>query len=266
MDLGATLRRARENRGLSVESLARITKIRADHLRAIEATAFDRVPTGIFLRGFLRSYAREVGLDPDAIVQQFHDEFDPPTPPPPEPVRKVSPVLEWWKHIRSLAEGFSWHVPSGAQWIAVALLAAAVIGYTAARAPVADGRRPGVTPPPRQPVGTPLPVSAAEALPRDIVGTGGDGLQIDITSKAPCWVAATSDGQRVVYELLEPGAHRIVQAHDALVLRVGDPAAFVYRINGAPGRPVGRRAEPVTVTITRENYRSYVDVNTRTGG
>lgn len=41
-------------------------------------------------------------------------------------------------------------------------------------------------------------------------------------------------------------------------MRVGDPAAFVYWLNGALGRPLGPPGEPVTVRITEDNYETFL--------
>jgi cytoskeleton protein RodZ len=64
MDVGAVLRDAREQRGLSLDQLAQATKIRVTVLQAIETNRGEKLPEPIFLRGFVRAYAREVGLNP----------------------------------------------------------------------------------------------------------------------------------------------------------------------------------------------------------
>ena len=43
------------------------------------------------------------------------------------------------------------------------------------------------------------------------------------------------------------------------MLRVGDPGALVYTLNGVRGRQLGAPGEPVTVTITRENYEAMLE-------
>jgi transcriptional regulator with XRE-family HTH domain len=65
MDVGAALRDAREQRGLSLDQLSHATKISITILRAIEHNRMDKLPHRIFLRGFLRAYAGEVGLNPE---------------------------------------------------------------------------------------------------------------------------------------------------------------------------------------------------------
>jgi transcriptional regulator with XRE-family HTH domain len=77
VEIGGDLRRARLARTQSIEDISRATKINSSLIRAIESDAFDRLPGGLFTRGFLRAYAREVGLDPDEIVARYRAEFEP---------------------------------------------------------------------------------------------------------------------------------------------------------------------------------------------
>src|SRR2546426_2111135 len=76
MDIGAELRNARKARELSIAEISRVTKISPSVLRAIEHDDFGRVPGGLFARGFLRSYAREVGLAPEEIVEEYRAQFE----------------------------------------------------------------------------------------------------------------------------------------------------------------------------------------------
>jgi hypothetical protein len=66
---GARLREARRQRKLTLGDISKRTKIPIHALEAIERNELDRLPRGIFTRGFLRGYAREVGLDPEQIVR-----------------------------------------------------------------------------------------------------------------------------------------------------------------------------------------------------
>ena len=78
MDVGGELRRARTARHLSLAEISNRTKISPALLHAIEDNRFDRVPGGLFTRGYLRAYAREVELDPEAIVEQYRAEYGAP--------------------------------------------------------------------------------------------------------------------------------------------------------------------------------------------
>jgi len=72
--VGEQLKRAREERGLTLHDVARVTKIPITALTAIERSDMARLPGGIFGRSFVRNYATQVGLDPDATARDFADE------------------------------------------------------------------------------------------------------------------------------------------------------------------------------------------------
>jgi cytoskeletal protein RodZ len=72
--LGIRLKRAREERKLSLRQIAVETKISVSTLEALERGDFSRMPGGIFGRAFVRAYALHVGLDPDPIVNEFQAE------------------------------------------------------------------------------------------------------------------------------------------------------------------------------------------------
>src|SRR5438046_4730674 len=74
-DFGGKLRDARERRGISLRQIANATKISIGQLEALERNDISRLPGGIFSRAFVRSYAVEVGLDPEQTIQEFIAQF-----------------------------------------------------------------------------------------------------------------------------------------------------------------------------------------------
>jgi cytoskeletal protein RodZ len=74
-DFGNRMRRAREARGISLRQIATATKITGATLEALEQNDIARLPGGIFSRAIVRSYAIEVGLDPEATVRDFIAQF-----------------------------------------------------------------------------------------------------------------------------------------------------------------------------------------------
>lgn len=69
--LGEMLRSAREARGLDRSRIERDTRIRERYLSALERGAYDELPGEVYARGFLRSYAKYLGLDPDAMLALY---------------------------------------------------------------------------------------------------------------------------------------------------------------------------------------------------
>jgi transcriptional regulator with XRE-family HTH domain len=70
--LGQYLRREREARGVALEDIARVTRIRRQHLEMLEADRHDALPATPFVRGFLAAYAKQLGLPPDEVVGRYH--------------------------------------------------------------------------------------------------------------------------------------------------------------------------------------------------
>jgi transcriptional regulator with XRE-family HTH domain len=94
MNVGAELKRAREARGLSLPELASATKISASRLAAIENNALAALPPINYVRGFVRVYATEVGLDPDDLGDRYIAQFEPEGPAAIEPATGAPPARE----------------------------------------------------------------------------------------------------------------------------------------------------------------------------
>ena len=77
MDIGAQLRSSREGRRLSLETVARTIRVQPRVLVAIERNDSAAIPPRPFGRGFVRAYAREVGLNPDQTVRDYFEQFAP---------------------------------------------------------------------------------------------------------------------------------------------------------------------------------------------
>lgn len=70
-DVGAILREAREAQGLSLAHVRDDLRISERYLQAIEEDAYDLLPTDVHVRGYLRNYARYLGLDPEPLVESL---------------------------------------------------------------------------------------------------------------------------------------------------------------------------------------------------
>jgi len=74
--VGHSLKIVRERQGLSLVDVAARTRIRRQHLDAIEGGRFTELPGPIYITGFLRTYAETLGLEPEQVVQNFQSESD----------------------------------------------------------------------------------------------------------------------------------------------------------------------------------------------
>jgi transcriptional regulator with XRE-family HTH domain len=79
VSFGPRLKRERERRGLSLETIAESTKIKGSLLAALERDDVSHWPRGIFRRAFVRSYAEAIGLQPEIVLTEFLERFPDPT-------------------------------------------------------------------------------------------------------------------------------------------------------------------------------------------
>jgi hypothetical protein len=103
-----------------------------------------------------------------------------------------------------------------------------------------------------QPTGTSGRISPAQPA------ANSRALRAELRPRATCWITATADGKRVAYRLVNGGERLTLDASRELVLRVGDAGSVDLSINGSPGRPLGARAQAVTIRLTPANYRGFV--------
>jgi cytoskeleton protein RodZ len=74
-ELGNSLKEARLRQGRTFVDLAQATKIRSRYLRALEEEQFALIPAPTYVRGFLRTYAEELGLEGQLYVDEFNSRF-----------------------------------------------------------------------------------------------------------------------------------------------------------------------------------------------
>jgi len=86
-DFGSRMRHVREQRGVSLRQIAHSTKLSVSALEALERNDISRLPGGLFSRAFVRSYAVEIGADPEETVRDFLAQF------PHESVAGTSPSV-----------------------------------------------------------------------------------------------------------------------------------------------------------------------------
>ncbi|MGB7586441.1 MAG: helix-turn-helix transcriptional regulator, partial [Terriglobales bacterium] len=68
---GVRLKQEREQRGITLEEISQSTKIGTRLLQALEQDHFDQLPGGIFNKGFIRAYARCLGLDEEQAIADY---------------------------------------------------------------------------------------------------------------------------------------------------------------------------------------------------
>jgi len=261
-DFGGKLRQARERRGISLRQISASTKISASALEALERNDISKLPGGLFSRAFVRSYAMEVGLDPDETVREFLDRFNQETTPTAQTV-----AVEVPEHEREFEE----QRRRAALIVKVTLISIpvlAVVLYFAlrGRAGVPHATQAEVPPPtttapaqvetPPPPAAAPPPVPAGGAVPAAPVPAGQ--IRLDVHPTAECWVSLTVDGRKLFARVMQPGERQVHDVAREAVVEVGDAGAFAYSINGREARPLGNKGQVKTLRLSPATVEQYI--------
>jgi cytoskeleton protein RodZ len=90
--VGTYLRELRQRRGVSLEEIARTTRVAQRYLESLESDAFEALPSPVFTRGFIRAYCQALGEPPDAALAAYEarETSEPREPQPPVAARQIS--------------------------------------------------------------------------------------------------------------------------------------------------------------------------------
>lgn len=285
---GDKLKRERQMRGVTLEEISESTKIARRHLEALEGEDFASLPGGVFNKGFVRAYARFIGIDGDQAVADYAAVAN--EAPPPE---DQFPLEIHDKPNRELNPRNS-ELPLIGSVVVLVLVVAAYVVLRANRHPA------GAVPPPSsaaaqpddsgtqgkpsdQPVGrSSRPVSATPAarlVPAE-KQAGGNGpalakhvlavaanekkapdvrskpvgpehsFFVVIKAKEDAWVSVVADGRRVSHGILKADKQRFIRAGKQILLTTGNAGGIDVSFNGKPLGAIGNEREARTLLFT----------------
>ena len=244
---GASLRRERELRGVSLQEIAASTKIGVSMLKAIEEDRFDKLPQGLFVRGFVREYARFLALDEQKILTElsFHASQAPVVETVSrEPGSRISSRLA----ARLVNGGL---IAGVFGLVVILILSPRFSARTPAASPVpavdAPAPAPSVSANGPEAQGTQVASTAASVLPGTSVSTQASvlpqPLQLTLTATEDCWIGLDVGGDRVENRVLKKGESFSIVARQNASLAVGNAGGLLVAIDSGPARPLGNRGE-----------------------
>ena len=252
--IGDFLRAARRKRRVSIERAAEETRIRADYLMRMESDEMDFLAPA-YVRGFLRSYARFLGMDADPLVKEFDRRFGTDRA---EPGQIAALERRAKSAPRQRSKTGRWTV---AAWIAaVALLGLGVLGVLngppdRSETPAAGGDG-GRGDDDRVASPTPSPSPSKTRPPRREVIAFNNGIELEVVAtRADCWVTVTADGASV-YTSNPPLAvgQRAgpFQAEESMDVVLGNAYGVDLIVNGRRLGPLGAQGEVTTINLPED--------------
>jgi cytoskeleton protein RodZ len=253
--LGARLKKEREQRKITLDDISLSTKIAPRFLVAIEEEQFDQLPGGIFNKGFVRSYARYLGVDENQAVADYVAATTtalPETPQGEVPKRKVPEVRQ--RGSGDATAGIPWEM------LAVGLLIIAfgfaVWGFhsrektaqpgsvprpvdsgssTTTSTSVDHGEPQAVAPEntaASQPTAPPEAAPGASPPQTHSAPQDAGAFLVQIKAREDSWLVVSADGKEIMQDTLRASAEKSVGARNQIVIKTGNAGALDISFNG----------------------------------
>lgn len=248
--LGDRFRVAREARGLTLSEVAEQIRIRSIYLAAIEDENWAAIGAPVYVRGFLRTYARFLGLDPEEAVTDFRSSGAPQSD---EAVTGDGPAA-----LPMLARPTSRNL-SPVIWVA-SLIAVILIAYVVYQA-LSPQRGPQVaavatSTPAATPVATVASLASASPLvsasPGSVSapspGAAGPG-SLQVIVAAPSWLRVSVDGSVSMMGTFPAGTNRVFHGK-YIQMRVGNAGGITIYLDGKNLGRLGRAGDVVDRAFT----------------
>jgi hypothetical protein len=217
----------------------------------------------MYRKAYLRTLAAEVGLDPDAIGAEYDLLHKPLVASPTEPDVAAKVPDRWIKEL----------VPSPRRNIVTLTVLAIVSAWFVLRPdplPVrsrqqVNGSESGslvlrTSVETQRAIGAPDQQSAADLVATaTAMASRETPLKVDLATTGWCWVVAESDGERVLYGLIEPGERIVLGAQRKISLRLGDAGSVTLSVNEGPHYTPGLDGEVVELEVTPEDVERLGD-------
>jgi cytoskeleton protein RodZ len=286
---GENLRREREMRGVSLQEISAATKISVRFLQSVENEEFAKLPGGIFVRSFIRSYARYLGLDEEALLAEYQlltknkggPDISRLAASRAAPSRRTRSA---WKFLAItvavavlLFAGLALWQRSRSLWSPAPSQSHGALPTTGGKpAPLPPGLRLAQGPTPGQVgVGTsPAGGGGAQAKrtsapaapgattagnapkPTGTSGQQSGGLTLQIAATERSWVAVDADGKTVLQGVLEPGQVKTERAKKDFDVVAGNAQGIVLTLNGQTLKPLGSEGQVKSVRLTLDDLKN----------
>jgi cytoskeleton protein RodZ len=238
-NFGERLKRERELREVSPNEVVVATRISLRFLEALENEDWEKLPGGVFNRGFVRAIARYLGLDEENLLAEYDLARGDQAVPPANPENRIPQPSKW----------IALALAVGALVLIVALVAAGVYGW---RRYSAYRRARPSSPVTSQSLasGPPIPADASEQSQRNSVP-----LDLSVSTSKATRVRILSDGKLVLDAEIAAGQRRHFSALTAFEVTATDSSAVLLQLNGLAMPPIGSPGASGTIVLSNKDLR-----------
>jgi cytoskeleton protein RodZ len=244
-DFGERLKRERELREVSMEELTKATRISARFVQALENEDWGKLPGGVFGHGFVRTIARYLGLNEEALLGEYDSaraEHLPPAPPRPE--ERIPAPPKW--------------LPAAAVLVVLLLLAGLFFTaryawhrYATHRAAKKSAAASVAVQP--QPQSGSTSLGSAEQSPS--MALSAAPLDLSVSTSAATRVRILADHNPLLDTELPAGETRHFSANQQFEVTATDSSALLLELNGKAMPPLGAPGASGTMVLSQKDLR-----------
>jgi len=245
-NFGERLKREREMREVSLKEVTTATRIGSRFLEALENEEWEKLPGGIFNRGFVRAVARYLGLDEENLLAEYDLAHGGQSLPVPQPYENKIPRPPVWVPLLAVLA------------LLAALIAGGIYGWRRYAAHRAAKRSSITLLPARTRVGTAAGVAtAASDPPSNAAATTSAAVPLDlsVSTSAATRVRILADGALLLDAELPAGETRHFSAKQQFEVTAADSSAVLLELNGRAMPPVGTPGASGTIVISQKDLR-----------
>jgi cytoskeleton protein RodZ len=246
---GERLKREREMREVSLKEVTSATRIGPRFLEALENEQWEKLPGGIFNRGFVRSIARFLGLDEENLLAEYDLARGDQSMPAPQPYENKLPRPPIWLPILAVLALLA---------VLGGLVAGGIYGwrrYAAYRA-AKQSSSPALLPAQTQPgSGTANSTTAAASSSDSAMATSTLPLDLAVSTSATTRVRILADNIVLLDAEIPAGETHHFSATQQFEVTVADSSAVLLELNGRAMPPVGTPGASGTIVLSQKDLR-----------
>lgn len=240
LGIGDALREARETQGRTPEDAARSIHTRVDYIHALETERFEVFGADTYAKGFLKEYARYLGLDPEPLLVIYREHVG-------EQELATSALIAAPVARPQRATPSPW-----IGWVLAGVLGlvglAGLGNLLGSRTPEPATTQ---TPPPQPAVtDTPSEDGSVVAEPSPAPTPTFDGVNLLLAFEEDSWIRVEVDGQQIEEGVITAGETREYEADEEVTIRYGNAGGVRVEFNGDGMGTPGGRGEVIEVTYT----------------
>ena len=256
--VGYTLRQERERQNLTINDIEEGTSIRSVYIEAIENGEYDKLPGTVYTKGFIKNYAKFLGMDAEAMTKEFANDLAELSGAAQaeeiktEPAEKKPEPIPAKPEKKPLGYSVEENPRSNKLIIAAVVLIAAVAGGVWSWLSGGESEVAQVNPPPVQqeqpaPVEEPAPTPIANANPAP-----AENVSVQARFNDRCWLLVTVDGAVVQEGVVEGGQTLTWEGKEQINFRLGNAGAVEFFQGGKSLGVLGAVGDVVDKTFTRQ--------------